>query len=626
MNTNLYNRNNSNSFRLKTEDNNNVLKLSGNKVLGNALNIKKYFNSPYKTIENRESASIINNNNQLLTISNENLSSYRKLPFHIKNKSNNISSENNYKSDKNILFKLINNKNSEPNKTNISKLYLKTDNNIDSLDLKNTNNKREKFIFLHEIKKIKKKVDLSHRDKSIKNIMDNQIPYDEKNSKLALNPIKLINNFQDLKKSELINNNNNMFSFLTEKAKISRKNVLIKLLLEQKNNYDKTTIEHQKMLTEIKKNIDIDENNFQTLIRDQKISSKKIEELLEQLLQRKRNLLIEQFRLRSEIRTRLDERTKLLERIDEYRIIAKFVTKALGGNGKLFEFNLSSYENRNNDTDNDFISEKEAQRVLQRFRFLLNYEPDVCYINQDDIDIFKEVTSSNYSDLLFHQLWKREDFILNNLRKNEILNKEIVYLEENEGKKLSYLKNKIELLEKELIYNKEVYKAEKEEYEKTSKKLIDNNSEFEDLIEDLYNYYFKEQKNKNKKIRKSISSSLETKTYITSLQKAMLEIEDTLNELSTKLDKYENEDKILYDKVVSNARTENKQIHVSNMKKLMDIGEQNKLKLLKIPKEKIIIKYKKSVPPYYLMKKEKKVKVDPVLVEHLENEELLTYE
>ena len=73
----------------------------------------------------------------------------------------------------------------------------------------------------------------------------------------------------------------------------------------------------------------------------------------------------------------------------------------------------------------------------------------------------------------------------------------------------------------------------------------------------------------------------------------MLEIEDTLNELSTKLDKYENEDKILYDKVVSNARTENKQIHVSNMKKLMDIGEQNKLKLLKIPKEKIIIKYKK---------------------------------
>ena len=145
----------------------------------------------------------------------------------------------------------------------------------------------------------------------------------------------------------------------------------------------------------------------------------------------------------------------------------------------------------------------------------------------------KKSPSLNYSDLLFHQLWKKEDFILNNLRKNEILNKEIVYLEENEEKKLAYLKNKIELLEKELIYNKEVYKAEKEEYEKTSKKLIDNNSEFEDLIEDLYIYYFKDKKNQNKKGKKSISSSLDTKTYITSLQKAMIEIEDTLNELSS---------------------------------------------------------------------------------------------
>ena len=544
----------------------------------------------------------------------------------MKNKSNNISSENNYKSDKNILFKLINNKNSEPNKTNISKLYLKTDNNIENLDLKNTNNKREKFVFLHEIKKIKKKVDLSQRDKSIKNIMDNQIPYDEKNSKLALNPIKLINNFQDFKKSELINNSN-MFSFLTEKAKISRKNVLIKLLLEQKNNYDKTTIEHQKMLTEMKKNIDIDENNFQTLIRNQKISSKKIEELLEQLLQRKRNLLIEQFRLSSEIRTRLDERTKLLESIDEYRIIAKFVTKALGGNGKLFEFNLTRYENRNNDTDNDYISEKEAQRVLQRFRFLLNYEPDVCYINQDDIDIFKEVTSLNYSDLLFHQLWKKEDFILNNLRKNEILNKEIVYLEENEGKKLSYLKNKIELLEKELIYNKEIYKSEKEEYEKVAEKLLNDDSDFENLIIELYNYYINEKnQNQNKKNKKSIATSFDIKTYISSLQKELIEKEEKLNELKFKMDKYANEDKILFDKVVSDARAENKQIHINNMKKLMEFGGEHKLKLMKIPKEKIILKHKKSEPAYYLKKKEKKIKIDPEIIEQLQDEELLTYE
>ena len=613
------NRNDSNSFRMKTEDNINVLKLGGTNVLGNALNIKQYFNSPHKTLENIKSISSIKQN-QLLTISNDNLPSYKKLPLYLRNKNNNISTDNNYNSDKNIL-KFINNKNSEQ-KGNNSKFYLKTDNNannINSLNLKNITSNKQKFVVLHEIKKIKKKVDLSHRDKSIKNIINNQIPFDEKNSKVALKPIKLLNNFQDFKPKELINNN--MFSFLTEKAKISRKNVLIKLLLEQKNIYDKTTIEHQKIISEMKKNIDNDENIFETLIKNQKVSSRKIEELLEQLLQRKRNLLIEHYRLRSEIRSRLDERQKLLERIDEYRLIAKFVTKALGGRGKLFEFNLTRYDSHNNDIDKDYISGKETQRVLQRFKFLLNYNPDDNYINQDDIEIFNEVTSLNYSDLLFHQLWKKEDFILNNLKKNEILNKEVVYLEENDEKKLSYLKSKIELLEKELICNKEIYKAEKEEYEKLSKKLLNDDSEFENLIIDLYNYHTDE--TKNKKNKKS-TTSFDTKTYISSLQKALIETEEKLNELKFKLDKYAEEDKTLFDKVVSDAKAENKQIHINNMKKLMEFGE-HKLKL-KIPREKIILKYKKSEPPYYLKKKEKKIKVYPEVIERLQDEELLTYE
>ena len=603
-----------NSIRMKTEDNINILKLSGSNVLGNALNIKKYLNSPNKNIENIKSVSSIKKN-QLLTISNDNLPSYKKLPLYIRNKNNNISIENNFNSDKNILKFINNNKNSEQ-KGNNSKFYLKTDNNI---------NKR-KFVVLHEIKKIKKKVDLSHRDKSIKNIINNQIPFDEKNSKVALKPIKLLNNYQDFNSNELINNNN-MFSFLTEKARISRKNVLIKLLLEQKNIYDKTTIEHQKIITEMKKNIDNDENNFETLIKSQKVSSRKLEELLEQLLQRKRNLLIEQYHLRQEIRSRLDERQKILERIDEYRLIAKFVTKALGGRGKLFEFNLTRYESHNNDIDNDYISEKETQRVLQRFQFLLNYDPDVCYINQDDIDILNEVTSLNYSDLLFHQLWKKEDFILNNLRKNELLNKEIVYLEENDEKRLSYLKSKIALLEKELIYNKEIYKSEKEEYEKVAEKLLNDDSDFENLIIELYNYYINEKnQNQNKKNKKSIATSFDIKTYISSLQKELIEKEEKLNELKFKMDKYANEDKILFDKVVSDARAENKQIHINNMKKLMEFGGEHKLKLMKIPKEKIILKHKKSEPAYYLKKKEKKIKIDPEIIEQLQDEELLTYE
>ena len=241
--------------------------------------------------------------------------------------------------------------------------------------------------------------------------------------------------------------------------------------------------------------------------------------------------------------------------------------------------------------------------------------------------ILNEVTSLNYSDLLFHQLWKKEDFILNNLRKNELLNKEIVYLEENDEKRLSYLKSKIALLEKELIYNKEIYKSEKEEYEKVAEKLLNDDSDFENLIIELYNYYINEKnQNQNKKNKKSIATSFDIKTYISSLQKELIEKEEKLNELKFKMDKYANEDKILFDKVVSDARAENKQIHINNMKKLMEFGGEHKLKLMKIPKEKIILKYKKSEPAYYLKKKEKKIKIDPEIIEQLQDEELLTYE
>ena len=617
---NVYGRNDSNLFRNKMEDSNSIIKLSGSRILSNSLNNKKYINTPQKSIDVIKSLKNYPNN-QLLTITNENLPSYRKLPTYIKNKNDiNITDRNQYKSEKNILFDSINNKNSDLGRNEKSKLYLKTDNN--SLDVDSRNNKREKFVFLHEIKKIKKKADLSRRDKSIKNIMDNQIAFDEKNSQAALNPIKLLNNFQDYKDVGVHNKNNNLFSFLTEKAKISRKNVLIKLLLEQKDTYNKALNSHQKMLTEIKKSIDIDEKDFKTLVQNQKVSSRKIEDLLEQLLIRKKNLLIEYYRLITQIRVRQDERQKMLERINEYRIIAKFLTKALGGRAKLFEFKLTTIEGNTN--EGEYTYERETQKVLQRFSFFLNYDPNMCYLNQDDIDIFNEITSLNYSDLLFHQFWKKEDSILINLRRNEMLNKEIVAFQEKEEDKIVYLKNRIEILEKELKYNEKIYLIEKNNFEKVFKKRFEKNTDFEEIIMDLYNFFFENQKKKNK--NKKNSFDLDVETCVSSLQKVIIEKEGILNNLLLELDKDEKEDKILFDKVINNVKTENRRNHVSNVKKLLELGMQNKLKFLKIPKQKIILKSKKSEPPYHLSKKEKKIKVEPVLIKQLEDEELLTYE
>ena len=629
MYKNVYERNdNSNTSRSKMEEpSNSVLKLSGSNILCNSYRSKKHLNTPLKAIENIKLTPNIHNN-QLLTISNENLPSYKKLPLQIRN-NNNLANENYYNFGKNLLLKAINNNNSNLNKNNSSKLYTKTDNNSSSLDLKKINNNKDKFVFLHEIKKIKKKVDLSHKKKSIKNIMDNQVPYDEKNINVAMKPIKILNNFQDFKESEVINkNNNNLFLFLTEKMKISRKNVLIKLLLDQKDTYDKTISSHQKMLTEIKKNIDTDQNNFETLVKSQKQSSKILEDLLEQLLIRKKNLLIEHFHLQFDLRTRKDERMKMLEHINDYRIIAKFVTKALGGSGKLFEFRLTTYgKNNNNYIDNDITSEKETQRVLFRFNFLLNPKRNSSYVNQDDIDIFNEITSLNHSNLLFHQLWKKEDSVLNNLKKNEIIEKELIILEESEEKKLENMKNKIEILEKELKYNEEIFEAANKEYESLYNKITFNNSDFEGIITDLYNFVFEENiKKTKKKYYIKDDDYIDVHDYISDLQKELIKKERMMNNLNFELDKIEKEDKQLFDKVVNSVKSENKMIHVNNIKRIQEFGDINKFKLLKIPKDKIILKYKRTEPPYYKAKKEKKIKIEPELIRHIENEELLTYD
>ena len=621
MKSNVYGRKNFNPFRNKIEDSNSILKLSGSRILGNSLDNKKYLNSPKKTLEIMKNISN-NRNNQLLTISNEHLPSYKKLPSYMKNTKDIIMNDSNqYKSEKNMLFKHINNKNSDFNKENSSKLYLKTDNNI--LDIEKRNNKSEKFVVLHEIKKIKKNADLSHRDRSIKNIMNNKIAFDEKNSQVALNPIKILNNFQDYKENEVLDKKSNMFSFLTEKAKISRKNVLIKLLYDQKYNYDKEINAHEKLLTEFKKNIDSDEKDFQAMIDEQKMSSKKIEELLEELLMRKRNLIIEHYYLKSEIRVKQDERQKILERINEYRILAKFLTKALGGKARLFEFKLTTIEGNSNDME--YTYEKETQKVLQRFGFFLNYDPNICYVNQDDIDIFNEITSLNYSDLLFHQLWKKEDSILKNLKRKEILEKEIAFFQENEDNKISYLNNRIKILEKELKYYEDIYSIENGEYENLYRKRFEKNLDFEELITDLYNFIFNKRKNaSNVGAKKNISVDIEN--YVSTLQEAIIKKEEVINKLIAGLEKFENEDKYLFDKVVNSVKTFNKQMNVNNTKKLIECGEQNKLKVLKIPKQKIILKYRRSEPPYYKVKKEKKVKVDPELIKQLEDEELLRYE
>ena len=376
--------------------------------------------------------------------------------------------------------------------------------------------------------------------------MNNHIAFDKKNSKIALKPIKILNSYNDLKQNEILKNNNDIFSFLTEKSKVSRNNVLINLLKSKKRDYNNMLSAHQKMIEELKKNIDSDETNFQILTKNQKISSRKLEEMLSKLLLKKRDLLIEEYYLNSDIRVKEDERIKILEHINEYQTIAKFVTKALGGKGELFNYEINFY----NLTDDEYHYDKETTKLLNHFQFLLNDKFEVNQINKDDLDIYNEIFSLNDSELLFHQLWKKEENILNNLKRNEMIEKEIVKDDEKNESILIHLKNRISILEKELKFFNEIYEREYENYKNMFKLRYSNFTDFEEIITDLYDYAMNI-KNKNPK------RIIDVDRFTSALNDFTIQKEEIMNKLETNLEKYEKEDNALFNKIINNIKIEN---------------------------------------------------------------------
>ena len=61
-------------------------------------------------------------------------------------------------------------------------------------------NSDKKFNFVKQIKNIRKLKYLSHRDRLIKNILDNKISYGPKNLDIVFKPVKITNYYYNYKK------------------------------------------------------------------------------------------------------------------------------------------------------------------------------------------------------------------------------------------------------------------------------------------------------------------------------------------------------------------------------------------------------------------------------------------
>ena len=368
--------------------------------------------------------------------------------------------------------------------------------------------------------------------------------------------------------------------------------------------------------------IEIDENNYECFTTNQKQACRRIEKNLNNLLIKNRRLKAELQRYSAEVRVREDERQKLLEQIDEYRIIAKFVSKVLESNINLFKIKIIPDYSSDQLPDYGKISDE----VCERYNFLLNDEKKYnINMNQENLEIVNEMNDLSDSEL-YHQFHKMEDNIVHYLKNHDLVLKELMALKKERKKQSEDIEIRIKNLEDELENYKSLYEREQIEYEDICHRNKKGDFELDEIVMDLYHDVMDTFKEKNNDDEES------NKKHLISVNKALLETqniiidkEGMLAELMSTMESYEQKNKFLFYKIVHERKNENKEMKFNLMKQLIEAGEKEKLAHMKAPKDKIIFIKRKAEPPYQEPKKDKQVKIDPNLVKELENEELMSY-
>lgn len=659
MNQNLFNKNLSQSINLKNDDSAARLKLGDSLFLCPIFDIKKYINNAkiYEKSAKQEKYKLpplLNslqkgpkydiNKSEIHTIANEHLPSYKRNFFSTKkqslDKSTTISNNNNSitaKNSDNRSYTLNNLTLTKDNNKKIyetinlgenskSRKYFDLESNSKSIETPKKNNiftvKGENLNLLKIIKNIKKQVDSAHKDRSVKNIMGNNIAYSQKYSDLVFKPIRIINDYNNFQQRDLDKNRGDITNFINDNKDISKRNLLIKLLEKQKKDYFKTINLRQKSIDSSRKTIEIDENNYECYITNQKQACRRIEKMLNNLNVKYRRLYNEEKKFRAELRIKEDERQKYLEQIDDLRIIAKFVSKVLESNINLFKIKI--IPDYNSDQLPDY--EKISDEVCERYSFLLNEEErENNNITQESINIIKQMKDLNDSEL-YHQFHKMEDNIVNSLKAHDAINKEVLILKRERKKQRDDIEKRIKDLEDEFEYFKSTYEREKIEYEDICHRNETGNFELGEIAIDLYHNVmdiFKDRKkgeedNTKKQLISVNNALLET-------QRKIIEKEEQLKKLISTMESYEKSNKWLFYRIVHIRKNENKELKVNIMKQIIEAGEKEKMSHIKSPEDKIIFIRRKAEPPYQEPKKNKEVKIDPNLVRQLENEEMMSY-
>ena len=592
------------------------------------------------------------------------------MQYNSNEKNTNFKTEANNDKNNDSCFKIIINSNFNDksflnkNQTLSINKILKTKLNINK-DIKERNDKMKYPPILRSERlypKIIKDKNSMNIFKKIKSIRNNNLRLKNNKNKHSLNKDQLKkeyiaynSKFQDIvfDSNKLLNNyysnaidldiKDDIDSFIAQKKELLVNNRMIEIIKKENKNLKEKFENRNKAVDTFQKIIEKDEKDFEIYSDKQKMLYYKISDLSDQIHRRNYNLIALLYLLRSRSKTLEDEIFKIIEQIESLRIYAKFVHKVLGGNEKLFDGELIPDYGDNTRPDISQIVNKVYEKygnLLKKHKQSMASNTYYTINNEERKKINNEIKTheeTNIEEIDFELLddplfmvkkYKDiEDRILHFVEVQENFNKYANKESDLNNQFIKELKLRITKLESEYEYSKNRLKY----FKNMGKTMNQNeNKDFFSLIKDLSENIFTifNNKNTNGILNKLNSKNLDIfeLSDVASLTiDLIINKELEVNQYISNLETYEKEDKNLFSEVMNARKNEIK--FLNQNKNLNNINNEDFIKMRKVQDKynKIIIKSKRSEPPYYKMKKKEVVKIDINEIVNKENTELLIY-
>ena len=471
----------------------------------------------------------------------------------------------------------------------------------------------ENFNIGKKVKEIKTLANKSYQstDPFMKNKL--RVAFDASNADIVFEAKKQIADYKRKKASTLLNTFDSINEFYKEKKQTAIDNVIIKLLNDESKRLTLIDEENNKKVDNYNKLDIYNNNNFEDYSQQQKTIMKQIDKALNSIEDKYRDLLMQERNEKNIMNSITDEMNKKLHQMEDLRIYAQFVNDVLV-HDKKFDYPLLRVDDEFLKTHNQIITTEDlVQITLKNYNFLI--DPNNEEENNQILQLMEDPL------MFIDEFHKIENKIIKALKKYEI--------KENEKKKVRNERNEIinELQKRYEFYNTEYLMYDKklkkliEEYSKIASAKLTDNSDIFQLIRELHAAYYSKDYNI---IGTRIFFNRQNKMQIEEVLKEIIlkckNDERKINGYISNFEYYELHDPN-FAPIIVQRKKDNKLFKLKNTRNKIDEELEAKNLVSKKKQDKVIIKYRQSLPPPFRLSK-KDTSLDKDETKNKENKDL----